>query len=76
MTVVTLLKEKYFIGVTFNVRSLVHYNHSEKHGGSPADMGLRKELRVPHLDPQATGSKHRDTLAKLLLMRPQSPPPQ
>lgn len=42
MTVVTLIKEKYFIGVTFNVRSLVHYNHSEKHGGSPADMGLGK----------------------------------
>ena len=30
---------------------------SSGHGGMQADMVLEKELRVPHLDPQAIGSE-------------------
>ena len=37
-------------------RDLVHYHHGGKQGSMQADRVLDKELRVLHLDSQATGS--------------------
>jgi hypothetical protein len=39
------------------IRGLVHYHHGKKHGRMQADMVLKKELRVLHLDPQAAGKE-------------------
>ena len=46
-------KGKHLISAGLEFRSLVHCHHSGKHGGMQADMVLKKELRVVHLDLQA-----------------------
>ena len=51
----TLTKE-HLIGAGFQFRGSVHYHHDSKQGGMQADMVLEKELRVLHLDSQATDS--------------------
>lgn len=49
MTKVTLIK-KHLIGLAYNFRGSVHYQHGRKHGSVLAGMVLEKELRVLHLD--------------------------
>jgi hypothetical protein len=49
---------KHLIEVGLHFRGLVYYCHGRKHGSLQADMVLEKELRVLHLDPQATGDCH------------------
>jgi hypothetical protein len=48
-------KEKHLIGADLPFRGLDHYHHGGKHGGLQAEVDLEKELRVLHLDPQASG---------------------
>jgi hypothetical protein len=50
MTMATLRKEDTYLGLVYNFRGLVHYQHDGKRGGRQADMVLEKELRVPQLD--------------------------
>ena len=52
-------KGKYLIGVAYSFRGVVHYHHGGRHGGVQAHMMLEKELRVVHLDTEATGSELR-----------------
>jgi hypothetical protein len=47
-------KRKHLTGVGLQFRDLVHY-HGGNHGSVQVDMVLEKELRVLHLDLQATG---------------------
>ena len=54
MTAATLIKEKISLGLAYSFRGLVHYHCGGKHGGKQEDIVLQKELRVIHLDPQAT----------------------
>ena len=71
MTVTTLIG-KLLIGAGLH---LVHYHNGDgKHGCLQADMVLKKQLRIQHLDQQAAGSDS-DTLDRLELLRLQSPPP-
>ena len=42
--------------MAYSFRGSVHYQHGREHGGVQADMVLKQELRVLHLDLQATGS--------------------
>ena len=41
-------KGQHLTGVAYNLRSLVHYHHGEKHGSVQAGMAL-EELKVLHL---------------------------
>jgi hypothetical protein len=49
-------KQKTFnLGLAYSVRSSVYYHHGKKHGSLHADAVLEEvQLRVLHLDPQAT----------------------
>jgi len=51
MTKATLIKEKH-LGLAYSLE--VHYLHIGKPGSVQADMVLVKELRLLHLDPQAS----------------------
>jgi hypothetical protein len=50
-------KYKHELRLVYRFRGSVHYYHTRKHGSMQADMGLKKELRILHLDHQAT-EKH------------------
>ena len=52
MTMATFMKKKYLIEWRFS-----SFIITVGHGGVQADMVLKKELRILHLDPQATGSE-------------------
>ena len=56
MTTGTLFKEKHLIGVAYSFRGLLIIIRME-HEGMKADVVLGKNLRVLHLDLQATGSE-------------------
>ena len=58
MIMTTLIKEKHLNGVAYIFRGLAHYHHGI-HGVIWADMTLEKELKVLHLDMEATGSELR-----------------
>ena len=45
------------MGLPYRFRGLVYYQHGRKHGSTQADMVLEKELRILHLDLQATGKE-------------------
>ena len=49
-------KGKHLIVVAYSFRGLVH-SYLVLHDGVQADMVMENELRVLHLDPQATGSE-------------------
>lgn len=56
MTMSTLIKEKYLIGVaSLWFRDSVHCHHGGEHGSIRADVVL--ELRVLYLDQKAAGSQ-------------------
>jgi hypothetical protein len=57
-------------------RGSVHYHHGGKHGNVQADMVMKKELRILHLDPQAAEGDEVPHWAELKYRRPQSPPSQ
>ena len=57
MTMSTLIKENISLGLAYSFRGLVHYHYGGEHGGTQADTVLEKELRVLHLDQQATGDE-------------------
>jgi hypothetical protein len=42
------------LGLVYSFRGSVHYHLGRNHGGVQADMVLKMELRVLHLDPKAT----------------------
>ena len=66
-------KGKHLVGAGFQFRGLGQSHH----GSMQTDTVLEKELRALHLDPQAAEvKKDWDTLARLVLLRPQNPPPQ
>ena len=46
-------KGKHLFVASLQFRGLVHYCHGGKHGGTQADMVLRRQLRVLHQDLQA-----------------------
>jgi len=46
-------KGQHLIGAGLQFRDLVHYGHGRKHGRMQADMVLKKELRILHLDPES-----------------------
>jgi hypothetical protein len=41
------------LGLAYSFRTLVYYHHNREHGGSQANVVLKKELRGLHLDPKA-----------------------
>jgi hypothetical protein len=47
-------KGQHLIGAGLQVRGSVHYDHSGKYGNVQADMVLEMELRVLHLDLEAS----------------------
>jgi hypothetical protein len=47
-------KEQHLIEAVLKFRGLFHYCHSQKHGSMQTDMVLEGQLRVLHLDLQAT----------------------
>ena len=47
-------KENIELGLAYNFRGLVHYLHGRNYGGMQAKMVLEKELKVLHLDPNAS----------------------
>lgn len=55
MTTATLTTENISLELAYNFRVLVHYHHGGECVGMQADMVLEKELRVLHLDLQASG---------------------
>ena len=55
MTKATLIKDNSPLGLACRFRGLVHYRHGRKHGGTQADVVLKKELIVLHLDGQPAG---------------------
>jgi hypothetical protein len=50
MTRAILKKPNIKLGLAYSFRGLVHYHHGRKHGSMQADIMLKKELRVLHLD--------------------------
>ena len=50
MTTAAFIEESIDLGLVYGSRGLVHYRHGEKHGGMQADVVLKKEARVLHLD--------------------------
>jgi hypothetical protein len=65
MTIATLIKESFELGLAYSFRGLVLYHHGRKHGRVQADWVMEKQLRVLHPDQQTAGGE----------LRPQSPPP-
>lgn len=51
----SVLKKLIEAGLHF--RGLIYYHRSSKHGGMQADLVLEKDLRVLHLDLQASGRR-------------------
>jgi len=49
-------KGKHLIGAGLQFRGLVCYCHGRKHVGKQADLVLKRQLRVLHLDLKAAGS--------------------
>ena len=49
----TLIKKNIHSGLAHRFRGLVHYHHGGKHGSLQADMVLKKDPEVLHLDRQA-----------------------
>lgn len=41
ITIATIVKDKYLLGLTYNAFSLVSYHHGGEHGSIQADMGLK-----------------------------------
>ena len=62
--------------LAYRFRDLVYYHHGGKHGSMQADMVLEKELRVLHLDPQATEGDSVPHWVEFEHRRYQSPPLQ
>jgi hypothetical protein len=58
MTKATLIDETISWGLAYKFRGLVCFHHGGKHDSFQADMVLRKELRVLHLDIQAAGRNY------------------
>lgn len=54
MTTAALRKKSIKLGVVYRFRSIFHYQHGGKHGGTQKDLGS-EEVRVLHLDPQEAG---------------------
>jgi hypothetical protein len=44
--------------LAYSFRGLLYYSHGRNHGSVQADMVLKKELRVLHLDPQAAEGEY------------------
>ena len=63
MITVTLIKENHLIGVAYIFRGLVYYCHGGTWQHTDRRV-LEKELRVLHLDLQATRSSLSVTLSK------------
>ena len=53
MTIATLIKESFELGLAYSFRGLVLYHHGRKHGSVQAGTVLEKKLRVLHLHQQA-----------------------
>lgn len=53
-----VIKENIYLGLAYSFRGLIRYHHGEKHDGMQADILLKKEPRVLHLDPQAADWPH------------------
>ena len=62
MTTAIFIKENIQLRLIYSFRGLVHYHYAEKHDIMQTDMLVEKELRVLHLDPQATGRELCTTL--------------
>jgi len=60
MTIATLIRGRIELGMAYGFRVLGCYCHGGKHGVMQADMVLKKEPRLPHLDLQAAG-RERDS---------------
>jgi hypothetical protein len=71
MTMATLIKNNIELGLAYSFRGFVRYHHGSTHGSFQAGTVLENELKILHLDPQATKGDLRD----LEHRRPQSPPP-
>jgi hypothetical protein len=68
-----LTEEGVQLGLAYSFRGLIYFHYGGKHGSMWADVGLEKELRVLHPDPQPAGrEQHRGWL---VLLKPKSPSP-
>jgi hypothetical protein len=56
MSIASIIRENIYLGLAYTFRGLVHC-HGREHSSTQADMVLEKELRILHLDLQATGKE-------------------